>query len=265
MKVLFVNNFRARSGGEEFLFELLTGLSQKGLTVGLVCRPGAPLETMFGGTQVKIYPVKRTGWGALTSIFTIAGIIRRDGYEIVNIQRSHDILQSWVASLLSRGKTVLIYTLQSLRFVRSGFLLSRMHAVIAVSRYTRDLITSRFPSVASKTIVIHHGIRTRRFKRGAATRGFLRNRFGISERTFVIGTVGNLLKNQIEFLDSLVEIRKAFPDVRYALAAIASSNDPVENSQIQAFTRRAEQLGLVDAILWAGRVPKEDMPALTSR
>jgi len=38
MKILFVNNFRSRGGGEEFLRELLPGLLRKGIQVGLVCR-----------------------------------------------------------------------------------------------------------------------------------------------------------------------------------------------------------------------------------
>ena len=47
MKILFVNNFRGRGGGEEFLRDLLPGLAAKGVQVGLVCRPDTPLADMF--------------------------------------------------------------------------------------------------------------------------------------------------------------------------------------------------------------------------
>lgn len=261
MNVLFVNNFRARGGGEEFLLDLLTGLAERGVSAGLVCRPGAPLAAMFQGTPVAVYPVKRTGWGMLTSVFVIARIIRRNDYRIVNIQRGHDILQAWAAAVLSGKHPVLLYTLQSLRFIRSRFLLGRMHAVITVSRYVRDLITRRYPAASAMSIVINHGIRIGQFRHDSAPRGYLRNRFGLSEKTVIIGTVGNLLKNQVEFLGALVTIRKEFPDARYALAAFETSGDPVEKSQIAAFKLRAQELGLSDAVLWAGRVPKEDMPA----
>jgi hypothetical protein len=39
IKVLFVNNFRGRGGGEEFLRDLQPGLLRRGVQVGLVCRP----------------------------------------------------------------------------------------------------------------------------------------------------------------------------------------------------------------------------------
>jgi glycosyltransferase involved in cell wall biosynthesis len=63
-------------------------------------------------------------------------------------------------------------------------------------------------------------------------------------------------KNQIEFLEALVEIRKAFPDARYALVA-----SDKEVSDIRRFKDRAAELGVSDAVLWVGKMPKEDMPA----
>jgi hypothetical protein len=36
MKILFVNNFRYRGGGEELL-DLLPGLAEKGVEIGIVC------------------------------------------------------------------------------------------------------------------------------------------------------------------------------------------------------------------------------------
>ncbi len=254
MNILFVNNSRGRGGGEEFLRDLLPGLVQKGITVGLVCRPGTPLEEMFQQSGVNVYPIERSGHGFFTSVFHIATIIRRSGYEIVNIQRGHDIIQSWVAALLSFKKVFLIYTVQVPEFIKSRFFLSRMDRITTISRYIAEKISSFAPSAAKRVSILYYGIDLSEFKPEAAKSGWLRRRFGLSSDTVVIGTVGDLWKNQTEFLKALAEIRKELPGTRYALVAAES-----DNGDVRKFKDRAAELGLTDAVLWAGRLSKDDM------
>ena len=254
MKILFVNNFRGRGGGEEFLRDLLPGLAGKGVKVGLVCRPKTPLAEMFAGAGIEVYPIHRSGAGALTSAFKIAKIIKRGGYEIVSIQRGHDVIQSWVASLLSLRKPVLTYTVQVPEFLRSRFLLSRMYRITTISRYIAGKIAKFAPSVAQRTSILYYGIDLGKFKPETTPSGRFRDRFGLSPDTKVIATVGDLWKNQIEFLDALLEIRKTFPDVKYILVA-----SEIGIGQIGEFKDRASRLGLADTVIWTGRLTKEEM------
>ncbi len=254
MKILFVNNFRGRGGGEEFLRDLLPGLVRKGVKVGLVCRPDTPLSQMFHDTGVEVFPVRRSGVGALTSVFRIARIIRKKDYQIVNIQRGHDIIQSWVSAILSRKKPFLIYTPQVADFHKSRFLLDRMDRIVTISRHIKEKIISFDPRMSSKITIIYYGIDVNRFGPGTGDGKFLIQRFGISPDTPVVGTVGDLWKNQIEFLDALVEIRKVFVGVRYAMVAAESGI-----GQIEEFKQRAADLGVSDAILWTGRLSKDEM------
>jgi glycosyltransferase involved in cell wall biosynthesis len=256
MNVLFVNNFRSRGGGEEFLMDLLPALAVKGVSVGLLCRPGTPLEEMFAGSQVKVHAVRRSGFAALTSAFELADIIRTNDYQIVNVQRGHDLVQAWAAARLSGTDPRLLYTAHVADFMRSRFLLSRMHHIIAISRFLGDKVASEYPSLARRIRVIHHGIDVSRYSaRIPGASGPLRRKFGLRPDAPIIGTVGVIWKNQIEFLDALAEIRKAFPDVRYALAA-----SDKEDAEIRRFRDRAAELGLSDSVLWAGRFKKEEMP-----
>ncbi len=256
MNILFVNNFRGRGGGEEFLRDLLPGLVQKGVKVGLICRPGTPLVDIFRSTEVNLYPIRRSGTGALTSVFKVANIIRSGNYEIVDIQRGHDIIQSWIGSLLSGKKPVLLYTPQVPEFMKSRFLLGRMDRIISVSRYIAEKVRSFSPATSGKMTIINYGIDLTKFKPGNVKPGFLRKRFGLSPDAKVIGTVGDLWKNQIEFLDALVEIRNVFPDARYALVASESGI-----GQVRGFKQRALELGLSDSVLWTGRLSKDEMLA----
>ena len=254
MKILFVNNFRGRGGGEEFLRDLLPGLAAKGVKVGLICRPNTPLVDMFKNSEVTLYPIRRSGMSTISAVFKTAKVIKEGGYEIIDIQRGHDIIQSWLAAGLSGRKPVLMYTTQVPEFMRSRFLLSRMKKIVTISRHIRDRIISYFPKMASRTSIIYYGIDLNKFKPGNIGRGTLRGRFCLPPDARIIGTVGDLWKNQIEFLDALALIRKELPGSRFALVASGTGI-----GQIEVFKRRAAELGLTEAVLWTGRLSKEDM------
>jgi len=256
MKILFVNNFRYRGGGEEFLMELLPGLISKGVNVGLVCRPNTPLATMFAGMQIAVYPVEKSGTSGFSSFFEIARIIKDNNYQAVCIQRGHDILQSWVAVLLSGRRPKLIYTVHVADFLHSRFLLNRMDNIVTISRHIVNKLTDYAPSLRTRIQVIHHGINLAAFNPAQAKRGFIRNRFNLSPQTPLVSSSGSMWKNQIEFLDALVEIKKELPAVRYLLLTPMA-----DIPQLRNFKERAQTLDLLDSILWLDTVSKGDMPS----
>jgi hypothetical protein len=151
VKILFVNNFRFRGGGEEFLMELMSGLVGKGAVIGIVCRPNTPLATMFKDMPIEVYPVEKSGLSGITSFFKIARIIRDGRYDIVSIQRGHDIVQAWLSSLLSRVHPRLVYTVHVADFIKSRFLLGRMDRVITISTY-QDKIGTLYPALSARSI-----------------------------------------------------------------------------------------------------------------
>ncbi len=256
MKILFVNNFRYRGGGEEFLMELLPGLIRKGASVGLVCRPDTPLASMFGEFPVEVIPVQKSGFGGLASFFKIAQIIRRGGYDIISIQRGHDIIQAWIAALLSGKHPRLVYTVHVADFLQSRFLLGRVDRVVTISRHIADRIRRFHPALKDRLSVILHGIDLGAFRKGSRPRGFIRNQFNLPPETPILSTSGSMWKNQIEFLDALVEIREKIPTVRYLLLTPLA-----DMPQLKEFKDRADRLGVADSLLWHDAIPKKDMPA----
>lgn len=254
MKILFINNFRKRGGGEEFLRDLLPGLVSKGVSVGLVCRPHTPLVDIFKDSGIQLYPVDRNGLNGLSAIFKTARIIRRGGYQIVDIQRGHDIVQAWLGTLLSGIKPRLMYTPQVPEFIRSRFLLSRMTRIVTISRYIRDKIIAYFPDIANRITIIYYGIDLDTFAPERVKSGVVRGRFKLADDVPIIGTVGDTWKNQIEFLEALVLIRRELPGARFALVASQSTSDHMDK-----FKQRSAELGLSDALVWTGRLSKEEM------
>jgi glycosyltransferase involved in cell wall biosynthesis len=254
MKILFVNNFKGRGGGEEFLRDLLPGLVRKGVHVGLICQPNAPLTNMFKGLNIDLYPISRSGIDGLSSVFKTAKVIRSKRYDVIAIHRGHDIIQSWIGASLSWTRPVLMYTPQVPEFINSRFLLSRMQKIVTISRYIRDKLVSFYPAMAGDISIIYYGIDLNKFKPETGRRGMLKTRFGLPPQTRILGTVGDLWKNQIEFLDSFAIIKKIYGDVKLVLVAAESGI-----GQISEFKDRAAVLGLTDDILWAGRLSKEEM------
>jgi glycosyltransferase involved in cell wall biosynthesis len=187
-------------------------------------------------------------------VFQTARVIREEEYEIIDIQRGHDIVQSWVAAKLSGKKPLLMYTPQVPEFSRYRFLLSRMDAIVTISRHIRDKLIAYVPTMASRTSIIYYGIDLDKFNRAQVPSGALRKRFNLPSGTKIIGTVGDLWKNQIEFLDAFLRIRKTIPDARFALVASESGI-----GQVREFKDRAASLGLTDAVVWTGRLSKEEM------
>ncbi len=256
MKVLFVNNFRYRGGGEEFLMDLLPGLIGKGASVGIVCRPNTPLATMFKDLPIEVYPIEKSGLRGISSFIKIARIIRDEKYEIISIQRGHDIVQAWIAAFLSRVQPLLIYTVHVADFTKSRFLLSRMHRVVTISRHIAQQVQSFAPKLSDRISIIHHGINLTQFNAARTVKGFIRNRFGLASDTPLVSSSGSMWKNQIEFLDALVEIKKEIPGVRYLLLTPMALIP-----QLQAFKDRAATLGVTDDILWLDTLLKEEMPS----
>jgi glycosyltransferase involved in cell wall biosynthesis len=209
---------------------------------------------MFRDSGVSVYPIDRSGAKALSSAFAVGAVIRRGGYRLVNIQRGHDIVQSWLGALLSGKRTRLMYTPQVPEFIRSRFLLHRMDAIATISRYIRDRLIAFDSSLAPRISIVYYGIDLDKFKPASADRGWLRKRFGLSQDTAIIGTVGDLWKNQVEFLDALVIIRQSIRSARFALVA-----EDTGSAFVKAFKDRAAALGLTDAVIWTGRLSKEDM------
>jgi glycosyltransferase involved in cell wall biosynthesis len=254
MNVLFINNARGRGGGEEFLRDLLPGLAAKGVKTGLVCRPETPLAEMFRNTDIALYPAERSGLCAVSAVLETANAIRKGGYEVVNIQRGHDLIQGWLAARLAGGNRALMYTPQVPEFMKSRLLLSRMEKIVTISRYIRDKVVTYDPGLAGRTGIVYYGIDLQEFRPGVRERGFIRKRAGLSPDTRIIGTVGDLWKNQIEFLDAFALIRQQVPGARFALTAPETGSRLIEE-----FKKRAEELGLSRAIVWAGRLSKQDM------
>jgi len=129
-----------------------------------------------------------------------------------------------------------------------------MTRIVTISRYIRDELITYFPGITSRLSIIYYGIDLDKFAPERVKSGIVRGRFKLAADVPIIGTVGDTWKNQIEFLEALVLIRRELPGARFALVAEQSMAVHMDK-----FKQRAAELGLSDALVWTGRLSKEEM------
>ena len=161
MKLLLVNNDKGWGGGQEHLRDLAGELRTHGVDVRFVVRAGSPSQERFGGLGFTVYPMPHQGFDDLKAIMVLASVMRRERFDLISINREHDIpltvLARFLAFPLSRpGKLIMSF---HIGVARKQPFLGTMDALICVSEHVRSTLLARYPRLAPKTHVLHHGIR----------------------------------------------------------------------------------------------------------
>lgn len=137
-------------------------------------------------------------------------------------------------------------------------LLSRFADLIIVNSHAgrAHCLAHGFP--ADKTVVIHNGIDTERFKPDPEAGAKVRAEWGISEDTILIGLVGRLypMKDHPTFLRAAALLCEERQDVRFVCVGIGPEN------YAQNLYQLADELGISEKVIWAGA--RADMPAVHS-
>ena len=126
--------------------------------------------------------------------------------------------------------------------------------VVAISRFTADLLLDRIGVEPERLVILHPGCEVDRFRpvipRAGVRDRLLRGRASAN----VLLTVANLVrrKGHEVVLQALPRLRMRFPDVVYLIVGEGPYRAELE--------RLAASLGLGDAVIFAGRVPAEELP-----
>jgi glycosyltransferase involved in cell wall biosynthesis len=255
MKVLLINNGKGWSGGQEHLKDLALELRTHGVEVHFLVRQDTVNETRFAeyGFTVHTMPYKY-GWNSVKAFFRLMAIMRRERFDIVSINREHDLPLTVIAYRLAfpfcrNGRLMMSYHLPTDHY---QLLLWSVDAVVCISEHVRTKLLRQAPAMASRTSILYYGIavppapdsmkftvdRPRRFLHG---------------RPFpVIGMVGEFWKNQIELVEMLPRLREAFPEI--TLVFIGNITD---RSLVDPIEARAKELGVSGQVLFTGLVPRD--------
>ncbi|MDD2273219.1 MAG: glycosyltransferase family 4 protein [Desulfuromonadaceae bacterium] len=255
MKIILVNNGKGWSGGQEHLKDLAIELRNNGVEVHFLVRADTVNETRFAelGFTVHLMPYKY-GWNGIKAISNLVAVMRRERFDIVSINREHDLALTVLAYKLAfpgkrHGRLMMSYHLPT---ERKQLLLGAVDAIVCISEHVKTKLVQSNPVAADKTTVLYYGIvlpqppEETKFSRN-------RPRRFLAGRPFpVIGMVGEFWKNQIELVEMLPQLKQDFPKI-----TVAFIGNNADQTLVKPLDVRARELGVEDNIVFTGLVPRQ--------
>src|SRR5262249_20153456 len=131
--------------------------------------------------------------------------------------------------------------------------LQRADRVLAVSRFTASLVGKAGVS-PERIEIVHPGCDSERFRPLGARMDLRQKLLGDRHKDKIILTVGNLVprKGYDMVIRALPRLRETVPNVAYLIVGQGSYRAQLE--------KLALSLGVRDRLIFAGRVPPEDLP-----
>lgn len=257
MKVLLINNDKWWSGGQEHLKDLACELIRLGVEVQLVVREGSLSDARFRKLGTPVHPLPRHGLGDLKALRQLVRLFRRERFDIVSVNREHDLLLTALAWRLAfpfvkHGKLMMSYHIS---IARKQLLLGAVDGIVCISEHVRAKLLQRNPAVEPKAVILYHGIplgappSADKFNRDRPRRYFSGVGFPL------IGMVGEFWKNQVELAGMIPLLQKTLPGIKVAFVG-----DNTDKALITPLLEQIHRLGVEDAVIFTGRVPRERIP-----
>ena len=257
MKVLLINHDKGWSGGQEHLKDLASELVRLGVTVHFGVRAGSRSEARFRELDIPVHPVPGHGLGDLKALWGMAGLLRRERFDIVSVNREHDLLLTALARHLAfpfgkPGKFMMSYHTAT---ARRQLLLGAADAIVCISEHVRTRLLAGNPAAADRTSILYYGIAPGPPPGSGRFDPLRRRRFFTDAGFPLIGMVGEFWKNQGELIGMIPLLRDAFPKIKVAFVG-----DNTDRGLIDPIMEQVHRLGVEDAVIFTGRVPRERIP-----
>lgn len=239
--------------------DLCRGLEARGHSVGAVVRENGPLLSELREEHVKIVMCrKRTGVG-LFSAMRLAGIIDRDGWQLINAHTPPDYMFAALARRLSSSKPKLVVTRHILlplgKSLFHKWTLRSAEGLIAVSDAVKETLNNHPFIDASKVKAIWNGIDTTRFA-PHGTRS-LREELGLGENERLVGILGEISphKGQKVFLEAALLLLQGGHEAKFV---VAGPTKPQNQPYLERLCAMVRDSGRSSQVHFAGRI--SDMP-----
>ncbi|HIJ88085.1 MAG TPA: glycosyltransferase family 4 protein [Desulfuromonadales bacterium] len=248
MKIAFVNTSRGWGGAEEQMLAMALELERRGNSISVVARRNGLVQQRFEHSGYHVLPVDRTGFSAVIAPFAAAIRAVKERFDIIHCHRDHDLL---LGALLAKPRRIpLLLTQHCLPGKPNLFVYGLADQIITVSAYIASGIRAKLPAIGPRLGVIVNGIDLHMFS--DPDRNFWGRHSLIGFCRPLLGVVGAFYKGQDELIGMLPALRKIFPQLALILIGEDDSRKP-------ALVELAERLGVAEAVVFFGRIPREQM------
>ena len=257
MKILLINNDKGWSGGQEHLKDLATDLIRRGIEIHFVVREGSISDHRFRELGLPVHAIPGHGFGDIKALFKLVLLLRREQFDIVSVNREHDLLSTAVAwhlafPFLKNGKFMMSYHTAS---KRRQPLLGTADGILCISEHVRTQLLKGNPKAADRVSVVHYGIALNDPPTPEKFNPHRSRRFFTDIDFPLIGMLGEFWKNQGELIEMIPDLKQAFPGIKVAF--VGDNTDQGLTAPIMAKIRT---LGVEDSVIFTGRVSRERIP-----
>ena len=252
MRPLLVDLEMQWRGGQNQVLLLLKGLRARGHQPELVAAKGSALEERARVCGVPVYSASR-GLLRLPAARRIHTLVRSGRFDLIHVNESQALTAAWLART-HRALPLIIsrrvgYPLGKSVVSRMRFQAARW--IIANSQWVADQVAGSGVS-REKIKVVFEGVEIPQTP-SAELRMQARARWGVMDNAPLLGCVAVLSpdKGQEMLIRALPPLRKQFPACRLLLAGDGPCRRDLH--------RLAEELGVEDAVIFAGFVKEIEM------
>lgn len=258
-------------GAERTVLEMADAIVQSGGRALVLCEPGRLVgEARAHGAEVIEFPAKtKNPARILLNARRIATLIEREGIDIVHARSR---APAWSAYLAAKKTGTAFVTTYHGAYSEKGRLknyyngvMARSHIVIANSRYTADIIKTRYGTPDERVRVIYRGIDEARFavtaiepERIAA----LRVQWGVPAQARIVLQVARLTawKGQAVVVEALRELMKRTDNSTYRDVHVVMAGDAQgRGGYVEGLREAVAAARLEDRVHIVGHV--DDVPA----
>ena len=257
-------------GAEQSVVEIVAALVAAGARALVLAEPGGRLEpeiTAAGG-EVHAFPAAtKNPFRMLANSAALARFARREGVDLIHARSR---APAWSALLAARRLGVPFVTTYHGAYGETNAakrtynsVMARGDIVIANSRYTADLISSRYATYPERIKVIHRGVDAAAFDPARVDPervSALRSSWSVPPGHPIILQAARLTrwKGQLTLLDAVGRLRSRGA-LRNAVLVLAGDAQGRE-SYVEALRSRIAAHGLGPHVRLPGHVPVSDMP-----
>lgn len=220
----------------------------------LVCDLGHEMSGQGSGKAGKLRGAMKN-IGAFISVLRLTRYVRKHKIDILHTtDRPRDALLTTLLARLTGAKTVIHLHIKWASTIgrAAQMAVKKCGGALAISQFVRQsLLDDDIPD--SKIYTALNATDPNVFDPTQAERGLLRQKFGLTDDTPLIGIVARIMvwKGHLDLIEALAKVKQAIPNVRLAIVGSADLLASPDSYEGQVRQRIAE-LGLEPNVIWAG-------------
>ncbi len=244
-KILFVITKSEIGGAQKYVLDLAKGAKENGFDVSVASEHNSYFYETLTAASIPFYEIKSVQrsinvWQDIKLFFELLSLIRKEKPDILHLNSSKIGGVGAITGKLTRIPKI-IFTAHGWAFnehrsplqkqiivLISKFAALFQDTIICVSEYDKKGALEHHIAPAEKLITIHNGIDNAGIAKKLLSRKEAREKLGIAETAFIVGTIANFYKNKA--LDTLpfAAISAAHSDVHFVIIGEGPEREKIE-------------------------------------